>query len=385
AAILAIDAVGYSRLMRDDEVRTLSDLKAVRTGVIEPATVAHNGRLFKVMGDGFLVEFGSVGSAVQCAIDIQRKVLDRNASDDAGQKLEFRMGLNVADIIPDLEDVYGDGVNIAVRLETLAKPSEICISGAVYEQIRHNFGDLFRRLGRRTLKNIDIPIEVYIARVGGHSAPTFLNRLWRLRRARRSIAAGAAAVVLFAGLSALFVTEFEWSFSFDGKSAASAAAVDPLSGSDTAKVDEQAEIARIEAGVETAAAKAKAAAVKAKAKAEANTATAEAKAKEQVVRGAVDAWKEASISLTQASKDLSEAEAKLAELNGQAAALTEAGPASADEGATTLYRNALMQRIRDAEEDLSREIVRYQASVKGEARAKALMEKIKSDAQTPKG
>jgi class 3 adenylate cyclase len=404
AAILAIDTVGYSRLMREDEVQTLSDLKAVRTEVIDPTVVAYNGRLFKAMGDGFLLEFGSVGNAVQCAIDIRQKMLARDASCGDGQTLEFRMGLNVADIIPDQDDVYGDGVNIAVRLEALAEPSEICISGAVYEQIRHTFGDVFKRLGPKKLKNIDLPIEVYSAPVGAREKPPFLNRFIRLRRARQSIVVACATVLLVAGVSVLFVTEFEWSFSFDGKSAVAGAKHGSTSASDAAKADDQAEVARIaagaeteaakakaeavkakakaEAGAETEAAEAKAEAVKAKAKAEADTVTAEAQAKAQVVKSAVDAWKEASLSLTAATEALSEAEAKLAELKGRAVALKEAGPEATNNKDNVRHLDALAPRIRDAEEDLGRILVRYEAAVKGEQRAKAHMEKIKADAQS---
>ncbi len=376
AAILAIDAVGYSRLMHEDEVRTLADLKAARSGVIETAIVAHNGRLFKAMGDGFLLEFGSVGNAVQCAIDIQQKMLDRNAANGDGKNLEFRMGLNVADIIPDQEDVYGDGVNIAVRLENLAEPSGICISGAVYEQIRHTFGDIFRRLGRKTLKNIDLPIEVYSAQVGGGVRSSFLNRLFRRHRVRRSIAVTGAVIFLMAGASTLFVAEFEWSFSFDGKSAASVA------GSDAAAVDDPAAVARIEAGAETEAAKTKAEAVKAKAREEADTTTAEAKAKAQVVKRAVDAWKEASLSLTEATQALSDAEARLAELRGIDAALRAAGPPSANDPEHTLRIEALAPVLRDAEKHLRLVTVRHEASVKAEQRAKAHMESVKADAQS---
>jgi class 3 adenylate cyclase len=426
AAILAIDTVGYSRLMREDEVQTLSDLKAVRTEVIDPTVVAYNGRLFKAMGDGFLLEFGSVGNAVQCAIDIRQKMLARDASCGDGQTLEFRMGLNVADIIPDQDDVYGDGVNIAVRLEALAEPSEICISGAVYEQIRHTFGDVFKRLGPKKLKNIDLPIEVYSAPVGAREKPPFLNRFIRLRRARQSIVVACATVLLVAGVSVLFVTEFEWSFSFDGKSAVAGAKHGSTSASDAAKADDQAEVARIAAGAETEAAKAKAEAVKAKAKAEAgaeteaaeakaeavkakakaeagaeteaaeakadaikakakaeaDTVTAEAQAKAQVVKSAVDVWKEASLSLTAATEALSEAEAKLAELKGRAVALKEAGPEATNNKDNARHLDALAPRIRDAEEDLGRILVRYEAAVKGEQRAKAHMEKIKADAQS---
>lgn len=382
AAILAIDAVGYSRLMREDEVRTLSQLKSVRTSVIDPTVMEYRGRLFKAMGDGFLFEFGSLGDAVQCAIDMQQKIQTHNASQSDGQSFEFRMGLNVADIFPDKDDVYGDGVNIAARLEAFAKPSEICISGAVYEQIRHTFGNVFKRLGSRTLKNIDWPIEVYSVRIGAPARTFSVRQLMQHRRARQSMIIASATILLLAGISTLFVTDVEWSVSFDGKSTVAGSKPGATSATDGGQTGDGAALAQIAAGAETEVARAKAEAVEAKAKAEAGTATAEAQAKAVAVRGALDAWKEASLALTEAMARLGAAEAKLAELEGRAGALKEDGAGATDTEDKARQLKGLMRRIRLAEEDLSRVLLHYQAAVKNEQRAKAHMEKVKADVQS---
>ncbi|NNE85748.1 MAG: adenylate/guanylate cyclase domain-containing protein [Alphaproteobacteria bacterium] len=355
--------------MREDEVRTLSQLKSVRTAVIDPTVMEYRGRLFKAMGDGFLFEFGSLGDAVQCAIDMQQKIQTHNASQSDGQSFEFRMGLNVADIFPDKDDVYGDGVNIAARLEAFAKPSEICISGAVYEQIRHTFGNVFKRLGSRTLKNIDWPIEVYSARIGAPARTFSLRQLVQHRRARQSMIIASATVLFLAGISTLFVTDVEWSVSFDGKSTVAGSKPGATSVTDAGQTGDGAALAQIAAGAETEVARAKAEAVEAKAVA---------------VRGALDAWKEASLALTEATARLGAAEAKLAELEGRAGALKEEGSGATATATEDKARQlkALMPRIRFAEEDLSRVLLHYQAAVKNEQRAKAHMEKVKADVQS---
>ena len=125
AAILAADVVGYSRLMAADEAGTHARLKALRQELIEPAIAAHHGRIVKLMGDGALVEFASVVDAVQCAVEIQRGVAERNAGVPDDQRIEFRIGINLGDVIVEGDDIYGDGVNIAARLEGLAEPGGI--------------------------------------------------------------------------------------------------------------------------------------------------------------------------------------------------------------------------------------------------------------------
>ncbi len=134
-AILAADVVGYSRLMGDDEVGTLAALKAYRNDLIDPRVADHGGRIVKLMGDGALVEFPSIVEAVTCAVGIQRAISERNAGVADGRRIELRIGINVGDVIVDGDDIYGDGVNVAARLEALAKPGGICISRSVRDQI----------------------------------------------------------------------------------------------------------------------------------------------------------------------------------------------------------------------------------------------------------
>ena len=133
AAILAADVVGYSRLMGSDEEGTLAALKAHRRAVVDPKITEHRGRIVKTTGDGMLVEFASVVDAVRCAVDIQRLMAERNTEIPQGRQIQFRIGLNVGDIIIDDKDIYGDGVNIAARLEGLAEPGGICVSARVQE------------------------------------------------------------------------------------------------------------------------------------------------------------------------------------------------------------------------------------------------------------
>ena len=161
AAILAADVVGYSRLMGADEVGTLSDLKAHRKELIDPAIAAHRGRIVKTTGDGALVEFASVVDAVGCAVAIQRGMVTRNADVAEDERIVFRIGINVGDIIIDGDDIFGDGVNIAARLETLCEPGGVCISRAANEQIRGKLSLAFADLGEQTVKNIANAIGVF--------------------------------------------------------------------------------------------------------------------------------------------------------------------------------------------------------------------------------
>ena len=131
AAILAADVVGYSRLMERDEAGTLAALQDRRQALIDPTIAAHRGRVVKLMGDGALVEFASVVDAVQCAVAIQEAMAERNANDSDSQALELRIGINLGDVMVEDGDIYGDGVNVAARLESLAEPAGICISDAV--------------------------------------------------------------------------------------------------------------------------------------------------------------------------------------------------------------------------------------------------------------
>jgi class 3 adenylate cyclase/pimeloyl-ACP methyl ester carboxylesterase len=161
AAILAADVAGYSRLMGTDEVGTLEDLKAHRRELVDPITASHRGRIVKTTGDGVLVEFASVIDAVGCAVAIQRSMLSRNAAVPEDRRIVFRMGINVGDIIIEGDDIFGDGVNIAARLEALCEPGGVCISRAANDQIRDKLSLAFADRGEQTVKNIARAVGVF--------------------------------------------------------------------------------------------------------------------------------------------------------------------------------------------------------------------------------
>ena len=161
AAILSADVVGYSRLMGLDEAGTLSRLNALRRDLIDPAIAANSGRIVKLMGDGALVEFASAVDAVTCAIEIQKKLRDRNASGSEADPIRFRIGINVGDIIIEGEDILGDGVNIAARIEGIAEPGGISISEDAWRQVQGKVAANFVDAGEQSLKNIARPVRVY--------------------------------------------------------------------------------------------------------------------------------------------------------------------------------------------------------------------------------
>ena len=165
AAILAADVVGYSRLMELDEVGTLAALKLRRKEIVSPLVAKHQGRVFKVTGDGIMVEFASAVNAVQCAIEVQQAMAAAAAEQPDDRRIVLRIGINLGDIVVDRGDLYGDGVNIAARLEGAADPGGIFISGAAYDQVRNKFETAFEELGEQSLKNIGAPVRVY--RVAG--------------------------------------------------------------------------------------------------------------------------------------------------------------------------------------------------------------------------
>ena len=165
AGILATDVAGYSRLMGVDEEGTLAALKAYRRDIIDPKIAEHHGRIVKTTGDGALVEFASAVDAVRCAMEIQRAMAERNADVAEDRRIEFRIGINVGDIIIDEGDIYGDGVNIAARVETLARPGAICISGNAYQQIKGKLALDVSDMGEQQLKNIAQPVRVYGVRL----------------------------------------------------------------------------------------------------------------------------------------------------------------------------------------------------------------------------
>ncbi len=172
AAVLAADVAGYSRLMGADEDATMAAWWSHRAHVIDPSVAAHRGRIVKLTGDGFLAEFASVIDAVQAALAMQTEIKRRNEDVPADRRMEFRIGINLCDIMADAEDIYGDGVNIAARVEALAKPGGICVTGAVRDQTRGRHGLEYEDLGEQTVKNIAEPVHVYRLRVAdGAQAP----------------------------------------------------------------------------------------------------------------------------------------------------------------------------------------------------------------------
>ena len=160
AAILAADVAGYSRLMGEDEERTLAQLKAVRREVADPKIKEHQGRIVKTTGDGLLLEFASVVDAVRCAVEVQREIAERNANLPSDRRIEFRMGIHVGDIISDRRDIYGDGVNIAARLVALAEQGGICISRVVRDRIRDKLPYIFEDRGEQSIKNAAQPVSM---------------------------------------------------------------------------------------------------------------------------------------------------------------------------------------------------------------------------------
>ena len=162
AAILAADVVGYSRLAGSDEDRTLARLRALRSDLMDPTIAVHHGRVVKRTGDGALVEFRSVVDAVRCAIEVQNGMVERNAGVAPERRIEFRIGIHLGDVVEENDgDLMGDGVNIAARLEGIAQPNGICLSGAAYEQVRDKLNEEFEDLGDKELKNIARPVRAY--------------------------------------------------------------------------------------------------------------------------------------------------------------------------------------------------------------------------------
>src|SRR5438034_4600644 len=171
-AILAADVVGYSRLMTIDEAGTLAALKSLRKNLVDPKISEHNGRIFKLTGDGMLIEFPGVVSAVACAVDIESAMRTRNAS-TADARIEFRIGVNLGDIIVEEGDIFGDGVNLAARLESIAPVGGIAVSQSVRDHVGKRLDLAFEDMGERRLKNIEAPIRVYsisVARPSSHGA-----------------------------------------------------------------------------------------------------------------------------------------------------------------------------------------------------------------------
>jgi len=161
AAILAADVAGYSRLMGADEEGTLERLKALRRELVDPKIAEHHGRIVKTTGDGLLVEFASVVDAVRCAVEVQQAMPERNTGVAADNRIELRIGINLGDVIVEGDDLYGDGVNIAARIEALADPGGVFVSNAVHDHVRDRLPFVFEDLGEQQVKNIARPVRVY--------------------------------------------------------------------------------------------------------------------------------------------------------------------------------------------------------------------------------
>src|SRR5690242_270495 len=161
AAIMAADAVGYSRLMHSDEETTHAKMTALLADAVAPAITKHGGHIIKSTGDGFLAEFPSAVQAVRAAVQFQASIKELTTIDAEDKRIAFRVGINVGDVIVEPYDIFGDGVNIAARLESISEPGGICISSSIYEHVRGKVGVEFGDLGERNLKNIAFPVRAY--------------------------------------------------------------------------------------------------------------------------------------------------------------------------------------------------------------------------------
>ena len=204
AAILAADVVGFSRMMEADEVGTLAALKSRRRDILDPLVAEHQGRIFKTTGDGVLVDFGSAVNAVQCAVELQRTMAECNAELPKEKQLVFRIGVNLGDVIVEGQDIYGDGVNIAARLEGLAEPGGVLISGTAFDQVERKLDFEFEFLGEQQVKNIEKPVRLYRvgprARAAIRTVPAKRKRHVEWRR----LTVAAMALILVAGGVALW-------------------------------------------------------------------------------------------------------------------------------------------------------------------------------------
>jgi adenylate cyclase len=200
AAILAADVAGYSRLMGLDEEGTLALFTDHRRALIEPKIAEHRGRIVKTTGDGMLVEFASVVDAVRCAVEVQCGMVERNTNVPPGKRIEFRIGINVGDIIFDGSDIYGDGVNVAARLEALSDAGGVCVSKNVYDQIQNKLDIAFRDAGAQRLKNIERPVHIYHLLLNGPKETLPSKSLnFHLNRMRLSLLAGVLSLVVIGG------------------------------------------------------------------------------------------------------------------------------------------------------------------------------------------
>jgi adenylate cyclase len=195
AAILAADVAGYSRLTGADEEGTITRLRILRKDVVDPAISTHHGHMVKTTGDGMLVEFASVVDAVRCAVELQRQMIDRNVGMAPDKKISFRIGVNLGDVVVESDgDLMGDGVNVAARLENIAPPGSICLSGAAYDQVKGKIAVAMHDWGKRRLKNIAEPVQVFMVDPAGSRLPSLA------KSGARSMTVAAVAVLAFAAI-----------------------------------------------------------------------------------------------------------------------------------------------------------------------------------------
>ena len=195
--ILAADVVGYSTLMEQDEQGTFERLRAGRKELFEPEIARHHGRIFKLMGDGLLAEFGSVVDAVECAVSLQRGLTERNVNVPDDQRIQVRIGINLGEVIVEGDDCYGDGVNIAARLEQLADPGGICVSAKVAREVEKKLSFGFEGMGEQKVKNIAEPIQIFRVKFDGIPLPP--RGAGKYRKSWSTAAIGGLIALLIAG------------------------------------------------------------------------------------------------------------------------------------------------------------------------------------------
>ena len=202
AALLAVDVVGYSRLVELDEARTLAAIKSLRVEVIDPLLAEHHGRIVKLMGDGAIVDFASVVDAVACAVAVQFGVAAQQADDAPHRRIVFRMGVNLGDVVVDGDDLLGDGVNVAARLQQICTLGGVLISGSAYDQLKGKLDMVFEPLGVQRLKSIGEPVRAYRARIEGSSAGQAVRTSRPATTMWTGLAVGVLMLVVLAGLAA---------------------------------------------------------------------------------------------------------------------------------------------------------------------------------------